>query len=74
MLLECTDMSLLWDFSTVADQLAQTLQTAEADLRLEQAVYGLDSRDELSIQTLLADGLTGVDAEGGTEAFERPLV
>ncbi len=57
MYLESADMSLLWDFSTVADQLAQTLQNAEADLRLEQAVYGLDSRDELTIQTLLADGL-----------------
>jgi hypothetical protein len=50
-------MSLSWDFSTVADQLAAVLQTAESELRLEQAVYGLDSRDELSIQTLLADGL-----------------
>jgi hypothetical protein len=57
MLLECADMSLAWDFSTVADQLAGAVQTAEAELRLEQAVYGLDNRDELAIQTLLAEGL-----------------
>jgi hypothetical protein len=57
MLLECADMTLAWDFSTVADQLAGAVQMAEAELRLEQAVYGLDSRDELSIQTLLADGM-----------------
>jgi hypothetical protein len=52
-------MALLWDFSTVADHLAAVLERAEADLRLEQAVYGLDSKDELSLQTILADGLNG---------------
>lgn len=50
-------MAMEWDFSLVADHLGDTLQSAEADLRLEQAVYGLDSRDELSLHTLLADGL-----------------
>jgi hypothetical protein len=50
-------MSLLWDFSTVADHVGQTLQTAESDLRLEQAVHGLDTRDEKGLQTILADGL-----------------
>jgi hypothetical protein len=50
-------MSLLWDFSTIADHLGQTLQQAEADLRLEQAVYGLDTRDEKALQSLLSDGL-----------------
>lgn len=49
--------SLKWDFSTVADRLGQLLEEAEAALRLEQAVYGLDARDELSLQSLLADGL-----------------
>ena len=44
----------MWDLSTVADHLGQLLERAEADLRLEQAVYGLDAREELAIQTLLA--------------------
>jgi hypothetical protein len=48
---------MLWDLSTVADHLADVLRAAEADLRLEQAVYGLDTRDERSLQALLADGL-----------------
>src|SRR5215510_1189378 len=50
-------MSLRWDFSTLADQLEAAVSNAESDLRLEQAVYGMDARDELAIQTLLADGL-----------------
>jgi len=51
-------MSLRWDFSTLADQLHAVISQTESDLRLEQAVYGLDARDERAIQTLLADGLT----------------
>lgn len=47
----------MWDFSTLADHLAETIGHAEADLRLEQAVYGLDARDELQIQAMLAEGL-----------------
>jgi hypothetical protein len=47
----------MWDLSTVADHIGQTLHTAEAELRLEQAVYGLDTRDERALQTLLFDGL-----------------
>jgi hypothetical protein len=50
-------MSLVWDFSTLADHLGHTLDQAEADLRLEQAVHGLDTRDEKALQTILADGL-----------------
>ena len=50
-------MSLRWDFSTVADHLGEVLQKAEDDLRLEQAVYGLDAKDELTLHALLADGL-----------------
>ncbi len=50
-------MALLWDFSTVADHIAAALARAEADLRLEQAVYGLDARDERQLQALLADAL-----------------
>ncbi len=48
---------MLWDFSTIADNLGQTLANCEADLRLEQAVYGLDTRDERELQTMLAAGL-----------------
>ena len=47
----------MWDFSTVADHVHEVLQTAEADLRLEQAVYGLDTREERQLQELLASGL-----------------
>lgn len=50
-------MSLKWDFSTVADRLGEALQSAEAELRLEQAVYGLDVKDERELQALLAGRL-----------------
>jgi hypothetical protein len=50
-------MSLQWDFGTLADELEKIVQHAEADLKLEQAVYGLDARTELQIQELLAGGL-----------------
>jgi hypothetical protein len=50
-------MSLTWDFSTIADQLGRIIDQAEAELRLEQAVYGLDAKDEKAIQSLLAEGL-----------------
>ena len=53
-----TAMSLLWDFSTLADILAGVISAAEAGLRLEQAVYGLDARDEREIQALLAEHLS----------------
>lgn len=48
---------LLWDFSTFADHLGQALTEIEADFRLEQAVYGLDAKDERTIQCLLAEKL-----------------
>jgi hypothetical protein len=50
-------MSLRWDYSTVADHLGRTFDRAEAELRLEQAVYGLDAKDELQIHQLLASGM-----------------
>lgn len=50
-------MSLNWDFSTLADRLGQVVGRAESDLRLEQAVYGLDARDELTLHALLAEGM-----------------
>src|SRR5579862_5668891 len=48
---------LPWNLSLLADQLQGIFQKAENDLRLEQAVYGLDARDELALHALLADGL-----------------
>jgi hypothetical protein len=46
-----------WDLSTVADRIGQVITVAEAELRVEQAVYGLDTRDEKQFQLLLAEGL-----------------
>ncbi|HLL90152.1 MAG TPA: hypothetical protein VK324_12705 [Tepidisphaeraceae bacterium] len=51
-------MSFTWDFSTVADRLCAAVRTAEDELRLEQAVYGLDAKDEKAIQAVLAAGLS----------------
>src|SRR5689334_16753375 len=51
-------MSLRWDFCTLADQLGKTIEQAEAELRLEQAVYGLDAKDERELQELLKVGLS----------------
>ena len=51
-------MSFNWDFSTVADHLGAVVQQAEDDLRLEQAVYGLDAKDERAIQAMLGEGLS----------------
>lgn len=46
-----------WRFDDVADALGQVLEGAERDLRLEQAVYGLDALKETALQALLAGGL-----------------
>lgn len=46
-----------WDIGLIADDMAAVLDAAEANLRLEQAVYGLDALDELQLHALLADGL-----------------
>ncbi len=51
-------MCLNWDFSSLADHLGQVIQAAEDELRLEQAVYGLDAKDERTLHALLADGLS----------------
>src|SRR3954447_25861088 len=48
---------MLYDFHDLADRLGQSIAAAEAELRLEQAVYGLDARDEKQIQSMLAEGL-----------------
>ncbi len=49
---------MLWNFCEVADHLAAVVQSAEDAIRLEQAVYGLDSRDERQVHQLLVDGLS----------------
>jgi hypothetical protein len=50
-------MPLRWDFVDVVDRLQLVLLAAENALRLEQAVYGLDVKDELELQSILAEGL-----------------
>lgn len=45
------------DLHTLADHLEMILRQREADLRLEQAVYGLDTLSEVELHTLLAEGL-----------------
>lgn len=50
-------ISLKWDFCTLADHLGLAATEAEEELRLEQAVYGLDAKDERSLQGLLAQRL-----------------
>lgn len=45
------------DLDILARQIAAVLLERESELRLEQAVYGLDSLDELPLQRLVADGL-----------------
>jgi hypothetical protein len=50
-------MPLRWDFVDVAERLRELLEAAENELRLEQAVYGLDVRDERELQSLLAERL-----------------
>lgn len=52
-------MAQNWNVSEVADRFAAALATAEAELRLEQAVYGLDALDERALQRLLAERLAG---------------
>src|SRR4051812_24563351 len=51
-------LSRMWDYSTVTDRVGQAIQIAEDELRLEQAVYGLDARDERELQSLLANRLS----------------
>ena len=50
-------MSLDWDFAMLADHLGEVIGRAEAELRLEQAVYGLDVKSEVELQRLLGEGL-----------------
>lgn len=57
-MLEASGTRLKWDFCTLADELGRSVREAEDELRLEQAVYGLDARDERALQSLLASRLS----------------
>ena len=46
-----------WRHDQLADAVADALLRAEADLRLEQAVYGLDAMNEVALHKVLADNL-----------------
>lgn len=46
-----------YNFSDLADAAEAVLQASESQLRLEQAVHGLDRLSETQFQALLADGL-----------------
>jgi hypothetical protein len=46
-----------FDLSAVTDHMAQALEATEQELRLEQAVYGLDFKSETQLQEILAQRL-----------------
>ena len=58
-----------WRLDEMVDAVAQVLERAEAELRLEQAVYGLDAMKETALQKVLADGL----AAGGFAEVAREV-
>lgn len=47
----------MWDFARVAEDVAEVVELAERALQLEQAVYGIDSFEELKLQSIVAAGL-----------------
>ena len=47
----------MWDTSALADRIIAACAQAEEELRLEQAVYGLDARDEMALQGFLSERL-----------------
>lgn len=61
-----------WRFDEVADALGRVLTHAEADLRLEQAVYGLDAMKEVALHQVLADGLAADGWCGVTREAHYP--
>ncbi|MGD0541466.1 MAG: hypothetical protein ABSB33_08105 [Tepidisphaeraceae bacterium] len=50
-------MALSWDLVELIDRLHELFLSAENELRAEQAVRGLDVRDERALQALLAEKL-----------------
>src|ERR1044071_7956097 len=51
----------MWNFAELADRIAGIIAAAESDLLLEQAVYGLDFRNERALHELLEGGLGRFD-------------
>jgi hypothetical protein len=49
---------MLFDYDSLANALEQIVRAHEAQTQLEQAVFGIDSLDELKLQTVLAHGLS----------------
>jgi hypothetical protein len=45
------------ELDTLVGHVARVIAAREAELRLEQAVYGLDALDEIGLQALVAEGL-----------------
>ncbi len=50
----------MWDTRLLTDAIAEALKGEEARLGVEQAVHGMDSRDELALHPVLAAGLAAV--------------
>ena len=48
---------MYWDTSIIADVLGRVFDRAEQALREEQAVYGLDTYEELKLHQVAATGL-----------------
>lgn len=46
------------DLDILSGQIGGVLSARESELRLEQAVYGMDSLDEIGLQKLMAEGLS----------------
>ena len=53
------DISSMWDFPNIVSVLAGAIETQEGALRTEQAVYGLDSLDELQMHERIAAAMLG---------------
>jgi len=66
-------MALRWDFVDLIDRLQSSLLSAENELRVEQAVHGLDVRDERALQALLAERLGAFYSVRGRCIIHRPL-
>ena len=49
--------AMKWRMDEAADAIERVLKQAEDELRLEQAVYGLDAMKEVPLQKVIADGL-----------------
>jgi len=50
-------MIAMWELATLTERIIQAVVGLESQLRIEQAIYGLDSHSEVALHTLLAEGL-----------------